>query len=128
LNTKTNNPRHLKPGGWFEHAQASGLVESDDGTVKPDSAARQWYSIFATLGEKTGKSFMTSEEAPAAIREAGFDNIEEHNVKLPIGTWPRDPVLKQWGAWNRMFLLQAIEGFSIRGLTTMLDVSLLTLR
>ena len=103
-------------------------MESDDGTVKPDSAARQWYSIFATLGEKTGKSFMTSEEAPAAIREAGFDNIEEHNVKLPIGTWPRDPVLKQWGAWNRMFLLQAIEGFSIRGLTTMLDVSLLTLR
>ena len=58
-----------------------------------------------------------------SIRKAGFINLTGRVIKVPIGTWPKDKTLKQWGAWNRQFLLQGLEGFSIRGLTEMLGVS-----
>ncbi|KAI1043777.1 hypothetical protein LB505_012463 [Fusarium chuoi] len=55
-----------------------------------------------------------------SISDAGFINVSGRRIKVPIGTWPKDKTLKQWGAWNRHFLLQGLEGFSIRGLTEML--------
>lgn len=70
-----------------------------------------------------GKSFFYDDKAADAVRAAGFTGVSERRVKVPIGTWPKDKKLKQWGLWNRQFVLQGIEGFSIRGLTEMLGVS-----
>lgn len=56
------------------------------------------------------------------MREAGLADVTERRVKVPIGPWPKDKRLKHWGTWNRQFLLQALEGFSIRGMTELLGV------
>ncbi|KEZ44961.1 hypothetical protein SAPIO_CDS2338 [Scedosporium apiospermum] len=112
--------RRMKPGGWIEHVELSSIARSDDGSLKPDTALVKWADIFQKIGAATGKSFSISETAPDLIREAGFTNIQHRTLKIPIGTWPKDRTLKHWGAWNRQFLLQAIEGLSIRGLTEIL--------
>jgi len=114
----------MKPGGWIEHVELSSIARSDDGSLKPDTALVKWADIFQKIGAATGKSFSISETAPDLIREAGFTNIQHRTLKIPIGTWPKDRTLKHWGAWNRQFLLQAIEGLSIRGLTEILGVRL----
>ena len=107
----------------MEHVECSSIARSEDGTVKPDSALAQWVEVFKQVGEKTGKTFAICEIMPDVFKEAGYVNIKEHRMKVPIGTWPKDPHLKNWGAWNRHFLLQGLEGFSIRGLTELLGVS-----
>ncbi|KAF3923200.1 hypothetical protein ABW20_dc0109754 [Dactylellina cionopaga] len=44
---------------------------------------------------------------------AGFVNIRKEYFKLPIGTWPKDPVEKQIGAFNLINMLDAAEGFTL---------------
>ncbi|KEZ41752.1 hypothetical protein SAPIO_CDS6727 [Scedosporium apiospermum] len=112
--------RHLKPGGWIEHVELSSVARSDDNTLRPGGPLVRWAEIFRQFGEHTGKTFSISETGRELIREAEFKNIHERTLKIPIGTWPKDPILKKWGLWNRQFLLQGLEGFSIRGLTDLL--------
>jgi hypothetical protein len=116
-------PRHLKPGGWVEQIELSSIARADDGTIAPDSPLVRWITVFEQMGEKLGKTFSACELARDAIERAGFVNVRERRIKVPIGTWPKDRDLKHWGAWNRMFLIQGLEGFAIRGLTALLGVS-----
>lgn len=101
----------------------SGLALSDDGTVKPGSALARWWGIFMKVGDIIGKDFKGCEVARESIEAAGFVDVRERAIKLPIGTWPKDKKLKQWGAWNRMFLMEGLEGFAIKGLVSVLQVS-----
>ncbi|KAM0372052.1 hypothetical protein ACHAPK_004615 [Fusarium culmorum] len=110
--------RYLKPGGWIEHVELWGNAMSDDGTMAEDSPLKTWVRIFDQIGEKIGNPFFW--DPVEAFQEAGLQNISERKVKVPIGTWPKNKDLKQWGAWNRQFLMQGLEGFSIRGLTELL--------
>jgi len=112
--------RSLKPGGWVEHVELWGIAKSDDDTLAPDSPLRTWVDVFVKIGRATGKTFFWGHRAAESVRDAGFVEVTERRVKVPIGTWPKDKELKQWGAWNRQFLLDALEGFSIRGLTELL--------
>ncbi|KAM5349833.1 hypothetical protein ACJ41O_006338 [Fusarium nematophilum] len=112
--------KHIKPGGWVEHVELWGIAKSDDDSLRADSPLRTWVDIFTKLGEMTGKTFFWDHKASESVREGGFINVTERRVKVPIGTWPKDKQLKHWGSWNKQFLLQALEGFSIRGLTEML--------
>lgn len=115
--------RHISPGGWIEQVELWGISKSDDGTLREDSPLITWVEVFKQIGEKTGKPFFWNDKVTQSVKDAGFINVEDRVVKVPIGTWPKDKQLKQWGAWNRQFLLQALEGFSIRGLTELLGVS-----
>ena len=49
------------------------------------------------------------------MEDAGFVNVEEHILKLPVGPWPKDPRLKKCGMFE---MVNMTEGIS--GLTTML--------
>ncbi|KAG7409018.1 hypothetical protein LZL87_012045 [Fusarium oxysporum] len=110
--------RHLKPGGWIEHVELWGDARADDDTMSPESPLKTWVKIFEQVAEKIGNPFFWN---PAEeFEKAGLKNITEKKVKVPIGTWAKDKDLKQWGAWNRQFLLQGLEGFSIRSLTELL--------
>jgi len=51
------------------------------------------------------------------VRDAGFVNVREVRLKVPIGRWPKDERMKVWGVWNRVFLVDAAEGFALRGMT-----------
>ncbi|KAH8736219.1 S-adenosyl-L-methionine-dependent methyltransferase [Ilyonectria robusta] len=115
--------RTLKPGGFIEHVELWGKCKSDDGSLKPTSPLYKWVEVFEKIGELTGKTFFYGDKAADAMREAGLSGVSERRLKLPLGPWPKDKKLKRWGAWNRQFLLQALEGFSIRGLTEMLGWS-----
>ncbi|KAI8650706.1 hypothetical protein NCS57_01405100 [Fusarium keratoplasticum] len=110
----------LKPGGWVEHVELWGITKSDDGSLKDNSPLKKWVEVFEKIGALTGKGFFYGHKAADFQREAGFENLVERRLKMPLGPWPKDKRLKTWGAWNRQFLLQALEGFSIRGLTELL--------
>ncbi|RSM06590.1 hypothetical protein CDV31_009019 [Fusarium ambrosium] len=112
--------KHTQPGGWIESVELWGAAKCDDDTLKSDSPLYTWIEVFKKIGSLTGKPFFWDDKMADSIRKAGFINLKGRVIKVPIGTWPKDKTLKQWGAWNRQFLLQGLEGFSIRGLTEML--------
>ncbi|KAM0350610.1 hypothetical protein ACHAPU_003096 [Fusarium lateritium] len=74
----------LKPGGWIETFEASPTIESDDGTVKPDSAMAQWAPIFIEASKKIGNTFtvIADDIQKSGIENAGFDDVKQWDSKV----------------------------------------------
>jgi len=117
--------QHLKPGAWVEQLELSSKTQSEDGTVREGNpqAFTTWAKVFKDLGDITGKTFQICEEAKSHVIAAGFTNVQETRIKIPIGPWSKDEKKKQWGLWNRVYLEDALEGFALRGLTSALGWS-----
>ena len=103
----------IKPGGWFETHEMSAMIESDDGTVTEASALGQWGKIFIDGGQKMGRSFsvVQDETQREAMKAAGFVDIGERNLKMPIGAWPKDAALKEIGMFSQGVIEQDPEGY-----------------
>ncbi|KAJ3520910.1 hypothetical protein NM208_g13524 [Fusarium decemcellulare] len=96
--------RACKPGGWVESFEASPRMESDDGTVTERCAINEWGKFFIEGGRKLGRPFTIIDEdlQQRYMEEAGF---------APIGSWPKDPKLKEIGQFSHAAMEQDFEGF-----------------
>ncbi|PKS08123.1 hypothetical protein jhhlp_005398 [Lomentospora prolificans] len=111
--------RCLKPGGWIEHLDYDPRVMSDDGTIGPDSPWAKWGELFIEAGEKLQQSFSTviDHNSYNLLQEAGFENVQERRLKLPLGSWPADPKWKAVGQLNLAATEKGLEGFALYILT-----------
>ncbi|KAK5651338.1 hypothetical protein OQA88_12571 [Cercophora sp. LCS_1] len=102
-----------KPGGWVESYEMSAIIESDDGSITDQHALGQWGKIFIEGGQKIGRSFrvVQDELQKKAMQAAGFVDIQEKNIKMPIGTWPADKDLKEMGMFAQATLESDPEGY-----------------
>ena len=48
------------------------------------------------------------------VEGAGFVNVQQKVVTVPIGLWPKDKKYKEIGAWNLMCLQEGLEGIIMR--------------
>lgn len=112
--------RCLKPGGWFEHQDYDPHVVCDDGSLAPDSAWHKWGPIFVEAGEKLGRSFSVIIDSANVgwMKDAGFTDVQEKRLKLPLGGWPQDQKWKDVGNYNLVATEQGLEGFALFVLTT----------
>lgn len=53
----------------------------------------------------------------AMLEHAGFVEISEQVIKVPLNPWPADPHLKEVGAWYNLGLTQGLEALSLGPLT-----------
>lgn len=76
--------RCLKPGGWIEHLETEGHVDSEDGTIHDKAALSQWSAIWKEGGRKSGNPVEILEKDLQAdgMREAGFTNIKVTDYKV----------------------------------------------
>ncbi len=112
---------HLKPGGWFQHAEISVIPRCTDGTMTGTSLER-WGPLAIEAGVKFGKSFGIAEDVESFMTAAGFVNIKKHVFPWPIGPWARDPTLKSIGEYNRLGWQQGLEGWALFLFTKFLGV------
>ncbi|MBE3044961.1 methyltransferase domain-containing protein [Candidatus Bathyarchaeota archaeon] len=89
--------RCTKPGGWLQSFDANGIVDSDDGTVKPNSAIQQWGEFFIEGGKALGRPFTLLDDNTQRLgmEAAGFVDIQSRDVSVrqtqpcivPASTW-----------------------------------------
>jgi hypothetical protein len=79
----------------------------------PDSSStHKWLAEFRRLSAPLG--FDVTPRLPDMLREAGFEDVRLVQKVVPLGTWPKDPALKEIGRWFRMqFLEMALEAYSL---------------
>lgn len=53
----------------------------------------------------------------AKMREAGFVNVTERVFHVPLGTWPRNKVLKTVGLYWRTILTDGLQAIALGPLT-----------
>ncbi|TID27744.1 putative methyltransferase [Venturia nashicola] len=102
----------LKPGAYFEQAEISVHPKSDDGSIA-GAFLEQWGPMALECGDVFGKSFGIAEHTEEYMKKAGFVNVKYQTFKWPIGPWPKDPGLKQIGAYNRMAWEDGMEGWAM---------------
>ncbi|KAH9819837.1 Methyltransferase domain-containing protein [Teratosphaeria destructans] len=108
---------HLKPGAWIEHLEADINAHSDDGSLAPDSLLAGWGPTFMPCGERAGRPLDVQATMRAKIEKAGFVNVQEHLFKTPVGTWPKNQILKQAGRINYSHWSDGLEGYAMFLLT-----------
>ncbi|KAK6523654.1 hypothetical protein TWF281_001633 [Arthrobotrys megalospora] len=102
----------LKPGGWYESQEHTVEITADDGSVPEDNILKDWVRDLSDAFERIGKTCHAHPYIDKWMEETGFINIKKQYFKLPIGTWPKDPIDKEIGAFNLVNMLDATEGFT----------------
>ncbi|UKZ71564.1 uncharacterized protein TrAtP1_012519 [Trichoderma atroviride] len=114
---------HLKIGGWIElqeihHTPRSALPDGN-GEMPPDHpVARYWKHVSEGLAA-LGIDLDTAANGRISdmMQEAGFTNVTERVLHVPIGTWPKNKVLKTVGLYWRTILLDGIQAIALGPLT-----------
>jgi SAM-dependent methyltransferase len=116
---------HLKPGGYFEHVEIGCQGQSDHVDLPKDHVFNTWANTFYEAGEKMGRPFTIclDGESRKHMEEAGFVEIKETKLKLPVNNWPKDQKLKHAGTCFQYALERDMEGFSMFVCTELLGWS-----
>ncbi|QSS66508.1 TAM domain methyltransferase [Histoplasma capsulatum] len=112
--------QHLKPGGWVEFKDSTSTIFSEDGSVTPDYKVGEMLRNLRLASERIG---ITMDHAPSLkgwMEQAGFTNIEQRTMRLPIGTWPKNKRLKLIGAMMASHYLEGVEAFTLIPFTEIL--------
>ncbi|KAL2269639.1 hypothetical protein VTJ83DRAFT_1823 [Remersonia thermophila] len=110
---------HMRPGGWFEMQEVHHYPISANASMPPDHpVAEYWRLIYEGL-TNLGVNFYASANGQLAemMREAGFVNVTERVLQIPIGTWAKNKVLKTVGLYWRTILLDGISAIALGPLT-----------
>ena len=70
-----------------------------------------------TYGKSSGELFGTSPTSPRHLKkwmeDAGFVDVQEHLLRIPIGAWPKDQRLKQIGLFEQVNMTQGVNALSV---------------
>ncbi|RMJ02383.1 hypothetical protein CDV36_015346 [Fusarium kuroshium] len=112
--------QHLAPGGYIEFQAAYTRWLSDDGTAEKAKNAQSWLKTLLEGTAKFGKSLECAVNWKEKLEAAGFTDVQQDIRKLPIGSWPKDPKLKEMGRFQGIQQVQAVESYSPRVFSTVL--------
>jgi len=113
--------RTLKPGGWVEAQECRCRRSSDDDTIPADGHMIYWEDEWEQAMKMIGKNGHCNPNLVVQqMRDAGFVNITVRNFKVPIGTWPKDPDLKEAGRFALVMMIEGIHGMSVKLFTSVL--------
>ena len=105
---------NLSPGGWFESQEVASLVQTDDGTMPEQGALAGWLECLNTASCAVQQPRDVAPKMAQWYQEVGFVDVRESIFKIPLGTWPADPRLKQAGMFWQHSLVDGIGGLSRR--------------
>ncbi|KAK4628839.1 Methyltransferase pytC [Fulvia fulva] len=116
--------KHLKPGGWAEVQEYDAWIYSDtDPKMEQAPNIDQLQQLCDEASKKHGKHFNNSEFQKQWMIDAGFTNVQEVVFKTPIGSWAKDPELKEVGKKERKNLIACVESFALAPLTRIMGWS-----
>ncbi|KAB5560045.1 S-adenosyl-L-methionine-dependent methyltransferase [Coniochaeta sp. 2T2.1] len=110
---------HLRPGGWAELQEVHHFPTSANGSLAPDHPVAQYWSLINQGLTSLGIDFQATSHGRLAdmMRECGYVNVTHKVFHVPIGTWPKNKVLKAVGLYWRTILLDGIQAIALGPLT-----------
>ena len=120
LQLLTHGFRHLKPGGWIELQEVyHNPLSTRPGGVPKENPVAQYWSLVNDGLNALGVDFHAAAGSKLGdmMREAGFVNVTERTLHIPIGTWPKNEVLKTVGLYWRTILMDGIQAIALGPLT-----------
>ncbi|KAL2809005.1 S-adenosyl-L-methionine-dependent methyltransferase [Aspergillus granulosus] len=114
---------HLKPGGWIEFQEYEANINSDDGTHVKAPMLLDLVNTLEEASQKFGKQLSVAPSLSGWLEAAGFTNVTVDIYKCPVGSWPKNPRMKEIGRVGKVSLIEAIEPYSLALFTRVLGWS-----
>ncbi|KAF4456067.1 hypothetical protein F53441_1788 [Fusarium austroafricanum] len=104
---------HLAPGGWIQDLEMDVKIQSDHVKLDDDHVFNTWADAFYRAGEKMGRPFDVCKGHTMRdnLKTAGFVDIVEKKIKVPIHGWAKDEDLRQAGFLIQKALEHSIDGY-----------------
>lgn len=106
--------KHCKPGGWVESQEMDLQILTDDDSLPKDSYVKKWCENCEEGMQKMGNTLrITGHQLAEKMRKAGFINVTVQQFKIPIGTWPADPKMRETGTFQLVAMLDGLQGLTL---------------
>ena len=89
------------------------MPRCDDGSMSEEYQVKKWLQLVHTGFETLGVDLGGASKLEQLAKDAGFANVEAKVVKLPIGKWARNPLLKKVGLYLQAVIMDGLEGISL---------------
>lgn len=103
----------LRPHGYLEMTDVQMPFLSDDGTME-GTALETWSNRQVEACGKLGIDTRAPSKYKQMMIDAGFEDVQEHKFKWPVGVWPKDKFFKDLGRLCMINFLTGLEGFTLR--------------
>ena len=80
---------NLNPGGIAEFQDGDFLIYSEDGSYT-DTWFHKWNAEFGRSGDLMNRTIRSGRYLQEWFTNAGFEDIHETKVRIPVGVWPKD--------------------------------------
>ncbi|PQE05964.1 hypothetical protein CJF30_00004917 [Rutstroemia sp. NJR-2017a BBW] len=104
----------LRPGGWMDCTEPDVNCFSEIMEPRDDDPQIVWVRLFREVSEKSGMTFEPAKELKRWMEEAGFVNVREKVVTVPVGEWPTDEKRRFLGLSNQLRLDKGMRDFTER--------------
>lgn len=100
----------------IHHSPLSGNAT---GVVPPDHPVAQYWSLINGGLSSLGVDFHAAAGGRLSnmMRDVGFANVTERILHVPLGTWPKNKVLKAVGLYWRTILIDGLQAIALGPLT-----------
>lgn len=99
------------------------IPKCDDGSMPTDWPPIVMFQHVNRALKAAGQNiFPNSTELQGYLQDAGFTDIRMKRIKTPSGTWPKDPKLKQVGAFTVHSGMTGYEAYGLACLTRVLKM------
>jgi hypothetical protein len=106
----------LAPGGYFEMQDVYFKPHSPDGTVE-GTKLEGWCDLLVECAKELGRNWRGPPHYAQWMWDAGFEDVVEKVVQLPINTWPKGQNNKLLGEWFLEDVLVGVEAITPAVLT-----------
>jgi hypothetical protein len=113
----------MSSGGWIEQIEVEINALCDDSSALSNSKVKEFCTFTKQIGIASGRDLYISKSMKELIEQAGFVNVQERKLKLPLGSWATDPKLKDIGRFHERFYKTGLQGWLLQICTRTLGVS-----
>ncbi|KAF1971847.1 S-adenosyl-L-methionine-dependent methyltransferase [Bimuria novae-zelandiae CBS 107.79] len=117
--------KNLAPGGWVEVVDFDMSLPNIEAGVDqfPFPTLAKLYLGVMQAAFKSGRPVGTFYMHPTYLEDAGFTNIKQTYVNVPIGQWPEDEEQRTIGKLHLVCIMEMLETMLLRYLTTWGDAT-----
>ncbi|KAK4662350.1 uncharacterized protein QC763_700430 [Podospora pseudopauciseta] len=99
---------HLKPGGYCEMQEYDAWIFSDDDSFDRAPWTKEWVTKLDDASKMFGKQINVANRHKQWMIDAGFEDVQEKVIRIPIGPWAKDPHLKELGRFEQLHMQMSV--------------------
>lgn len=93
------------------------IPSSYDNSLPPNSQIRAFYDVLAEVGQTIGIDLAVAQKFRGMMETAGFQDVTETVMDLPLGGWMPERRMREVGIFQRFQMTEGLHGIAFGLLT-----------